>query len=408
MTQFVCSCCTIDTFKYIANLLFFVACSFNNWFFLLSVYFVDLFVQVTANPFWVTIGQVLFIGTGILSAILGSLISDKIDRRRFLWSWIALGVISTALLALFQGILFSVLSSILLGLSLGLGLPSSLAFLADFTAVEERGRTAGTSILITFIMAFLAIAIANILHSTLLVIVLLLIVVRSTSFLSFVLEKSETKRVEYKSRLPKPDYKELSFYLFPWIMFVIASVIASNLIPTTEELQWAVSTGTVIRYAFIALFGFIWGIVADHNGRKQPIIIGLVVLGISFALLSISISTFSVIAYLALSGVAWGSFLTIYLVIPGDLSIPHHREKFYALGTISPLIIMFSLLLFLTATPRISPIPFSQILMMIVILSIIPVWRAKETLLESKIQERKMKEYAERLGKSIQETGEKK
>jgi hypothetical protein len=32
-----------------------------------------------------------------------------------------------------------------------------------------------------------------------------------------------------------------------------------------------------------------------------------------------------------------------------------------------------------------------------------PVFRAKETLIESKIQERKMKEYVERVGKTIQE-----
>jgi len=33
-----------------------------------------------------------------------------------------------------------------------------------------------------------------------------------------------------------------------------------------------------------------------------------------------------------------------------------------------------------------------------------PVFRAKETLTEAKIRERRMKEYAESLGKTIQET----
>ena len=374
------------------------------WFFLISVYLVNILTIIAPSPFWALTGQVLFVATGILSAILGGLVSQKIDRRKFLWSWIGLGVISTALLALCQGIVFSVVVSILLGLSLGLGLPSSLAFLADLTVIEERGRIAGSSILVTFIMAFLAMTIASILNSTLLVIVLLLIAIRSTSFFALVLEKTETTKTENETRLPKPDYKELSFYLFPWIMFVIASIVASNLIPSAEEFQWAITLGNLLRYAFIALFGFAWGVVADRNGRKQPVIIGLVLLGISFGLLGVSMEPISVFVYLALSGVAWASFLTIYLVIPGDLAIPYYREKSYALGTISPLIIMFSLVLLLSAAPPISSFSVSQILMIIIFLSIIPVWRAEETLPESKIRKRRMKERLEKLGKLIEES----
>ena len=376
------------------------------WFFLLSLYLVDLLMKMTPGPSWTTLGQVLFFGTGILSAILGSLINDKLNRK-FLWTWITFGLISTALLAFSQGTVFSLFVCILLGFSLGLGLPSSLAFLANRTTVEVRGRTAGTSILVTFVMAFLAIGIINILNSEMLVIVFLCIVVRSTSFLALVLEKDEEKRIEYKSQLPKPDYRELSFYLFPWIMFVITSVIASNLIPSTDDLASAISYGTIFRYAFIALFGFIWGVIADRVGRKWPIIIGLSVLGIGFIMLGLSISSSTVFSYLAISGVAWGSFLTIYLVIPGDLSIPDFREKFYALGTISPLIIMFSLIILLSATsPPFPPSSFSQILSALLFLSIIPVWQAKETLHESKIQERRMREYTERVAKNIQETEE--
>ncbi len=51
------------------------------------------------------------------------------------------------------------------------------------------------------------------------------------------------------------------------------------------------SLGTVFRYVFIAIFGFVWGVVADRVGRKQPIIIGLIILGVSFALLGFAMST---------------------------------------------------------------------------------------------------------------------
>jgi MFS family permease len=205
--------------------------------------------------------------------------------------------------------------------------------------------------------------------------------------------------------LTKTAYKEFFYYLFPWMIFVVASGLAWNLFSQNEAYLSAVSMGTVFRYAFIAIFGFVWGVVADRVGRKQPIIIGLIILGVSFALLAFTMSEVSVLLYLSASGIAWGAFLTIYLIIPGDLSPFGSREKFYALMTILPLIILFTLPLIDTASiTNFSPSSFSQILSILLFISIIPVLRARETLQESKIRTRKMKEYTEKIGKIIQES----
>ena len=189
-------------------------------------------------------------------------------------------------------------------------------------------------------------------------------------------------------------------------MFAVVSSLAWNLIPSDSA---AAVTGTTYRYAFIAVFGLVSGVVADRFGRKQPIVIGLIVLGISFALLGFfGITETNVIIYLALSGVAWGSFFVLFLAIPGDLSAPGSREKFYGLGYILPVAVMVCI----SAIPGRSLFVgqsaslVSQIFSAILFLSIIPVLRAKETLQESKIQERKLKEYAERVGKAVQETKE--
>jgi MFS family permease len=191
-------------------------------------------------------------------------------------------------------------------------------------------------------------------------------------------------------------------------MFIIAAGFASNMIrgPGTDDYISAISTGKVLRYATIAVFSIAWGVIADRVGRKWPIIIGLIVLGSGFALLGIALLPLTVLIYLAMSGIAWGSFFTIYLVIPGDLSIPRSREKFYALGTISPFIVFMGL----SITPMssiftlISVSAFSQLLSFLLFLSIAPVLRAKETLHESKKRERAMNEYIEKVGKVIQET----
>ena len=374
------------------------------WFFLLQVYLGDILTSIVQDLFWVETGRALFFGFGILSAIIGSLISKKLDSKKFFITWIILGILSTLSLALIQGILLSLISCIMLGVSLGFGLPGSMALIADSTTIEERGRVSGITILETFIIAFLTIAIVRILGEGILVMILLLTVVRMVSFSAFILDRSKNKPRKEKIRFPKSAYKEFTFYIIPWIMFAIAAGIAWKLFPKTDEYLTAISLGTVFRYVFIAIFGFVWGVVADRVGRKQPIIIGLIMLGVSFALLGFAMSPDTVLFYLAISGIAWGSFLTIYLAIPGDLSVSGSREKFYALVNL-PLIILFSLsMLNLSFLDSFSVSSFSQVLSLLLFISIIPVLRAKETLQESKIRKRKMKEYTEKVGKIIQES----
>ena len=67
------------------------------------------------------------------------------------------------------------------------------------------------------------------------------------------------------------------FYLIPWIMFVVAASTASNVVTasTDQSLESAIKLGNVFRYAFIAIFGFVSGIVIDRVGRKQTIILGM-------------------------------------------------------------------------------------------------------------------------------------
>lgn len=383
----------------------FLASGALAWYFLISIYLPSILTSMTPDFILQMTGQVVFFVTGIASAVIGSLISQKVNLRKFLFSWITLGVVSTVALSFSLSTIFFLFTTFMLGLSLGLGLPSSLAFLADCTIVEERGRIAGMTILTSFILAFLVIAISGIFGSELIVIILGGIALRSTSFLALVLDKCERPKIESRTQVARPDYKELSFYLIPWIMFAISSVIASNVVPKSDDFQSAVLIGTILRYSLIGLFGLIWGIVADRVGRKLPIIIGLIALGLSFSLLTYSVNTSTVLIYLAVSGVAWGAFFTVYLVIPGDLSTRGRREKLYTLGSISPLTAMISLMLILTALEtQFALSSFSNFLSAMLFLSIIPVLRAKETLHESKIQERKIKEHVEKVGKIIEES----
>jgi len=380
-----------------------------SWFFLLIFYISDIFAVMTPNnPIWgLYIGNSLFYGFAIFWSIATSFIGSRINRRYLLFSSIILGLISTALLGLLEGTFFASILSVLLGTSLGLGLPSSMALVADYTIVDNRGRVSGIIILGTFIVAFLSMAIYRMLDLDIFNLILILIVVRSISLISVVIDKlgRPQKTGEKEIRLPPGTYREFLFYLCPWVMFTIASSLARSLV-IGEEFESAYQIGTNLRWLFIAVFGLAAGFIADRFGRKLPIIFGLATFGIGYILLGFSMSEISVITYYVLSGITWGLFFVIFLVVPGDLSIPNLREKFYALGYILP--VTGLLALSVIPVPNIPDILdanlIAQILGVCLFISMYPVFRAEETLTEKKIREREMREYTRRIGELIDET----
>lgn len=377
------------------------------WFFVFQLNTNDIFRRIVSDPSWVIVAHIIFYTVCILSAIVGSLFAKKVSHQNFLSAWIVLGLFSTISLIFFQGPTFTVIVSVLLAISFGLGLPGSMAMLADSTQIEKRGRVSGITILLTFIMAFIALALQRAFGGGTTNLLLFMVVIRSISILGLIRYKGLKDVKISQSKFQQSKLQEFIFYIIPWVIFTVSAGLAWNQVPGTVEYSFAKNIGTILRYMFIALFGIIWGIVADRIGRKQPIYIGLILLGVSFALLGFAMSPFSVFVYLSLSGVAWGSFFTMYLIIPGDLSKQGSREWFYAIGTISPIIILFGLNLIPEDLTKIfSESSFSQILSLILFLAIIPVNRAKETLEESKIRQRKLKNYTEKVGKIIQESKE--
>jgi MFS family permease len=381
-----------------------------SWFFIFNFCLGDIFDVLTpSTPGWgVTIGNTLFYGFAIFWSIIISFIGSGINRRKLLFTSIILGIFSTILLAFSEGPIFATILVSLMGTSLGLCLPSSMALVADNTVVENRGRASGIIVLGTFIIAFASIAIYWILGLGIFSLILILSVVRSISLFALVVGKLGRPLTagEQKISLPTTAFREFLFYLCPWVMFTFASSLAYSLI-AAAGLESGEYLGVNLRYVFIAVFGLAAGIMADRFGRKLPIILGSATLGIGYLLLGFNMSEMAVNIYYALSGITWGLLLVVFLAVPGDLSTPILREKFYA-GYILPVTALFAL----SAIPVenigdiLPPEIIAQILGIFIFLAIYPVFRAKETLTESKKQERKMKKYVEKVGKAIQETEE--
>lgn len=377
-----------------------------SWFFFFYGHYGDVFSSLGLGEVagsMVFLGEALFLSFVVFFAIIGSLFSEKYSRRKILWSWITLGVLATALLWFSQGIVLSLLSSALLGISFGFGFPVVQAFLSDCTVIEERARVSGTVILTTFLMVFIAEAVASLIG-----VILLSLILRVIGFFALALDpcdRKEGKEASWRSILA---YKDFVFYLLPWVMFNVANGLVSfvwPVIPTTPDWEGASTIGILLHYVGTGIFAFIAGVVADRVGRKQPIIVGLVLLGVSYGLLGLAPSPESWLFYLTFSGFAWGSIMVVYFAVPGDLAFPGAQERFYALGGALPFILYMSfsgMAELIGTSPPLSVL--SPMLSIILFLSVIPVLRAKETLPEAGIRERKLKEHVRKVRELIEES----
>jgi MFS family permease len=247
---------------------------------------------------------------------------------------------------------------------------------------------------LTFILTFLSILIGEFFELNLTNWFLLFSIIRSVSLIGLLFGD-----FNYKSRLCKDsshrtETKQFLYYLIPWAIFISVGILAWNLIPR-DTFSSAVAIGSIFRFSCIAIFGFLSGFVGDRIGRKTPIIAGLLVMAFGFFILGVfGISNETVILYLTTSGVAWGAFFTIYSIIPGDLSTCGSREKLYFFYVV----VIFLLMPSLPYLPGMADLTsftnsFAQILSFILILAIIPIWRARETLSSDVIKQRELQEH---------------
>lgn len=342
-----------------------------------------------------TVWTVFYVAV-ISSSIVGSVLSNKIERLNFLYLWMALGAIASFSPAIASDLSMVSLSltCLLLGVSLGLGMPSALSYFADSTLVENRGRIGGVIFLAANLGVFPLAIPFMIVDST--VSPLILAMWRG---LGLVLFLSLRPTDEYENRLEKRKqvsftqiFQDRSFilYLTPWIMFTFIDRLGRELVgrQLAEALIGSVS----------ALFG---GFLADSIGRKRVVVYGFVLLGIAYGVVGIAPTMlWSNYLYLTLDGFAAGVLsVTCLLILWGDLSQSRSREKYYVVG---------SLPLFLTSlvpihlSPYIALIPPNatfSIASFFLFLAVLPLIYAPETLPEKKIRLRQLQSYAEKAKK---------
>jgi MFS family permease len=371
------------------------------WFFLFESYlreFITSFLSSPPDPFWISFGLLLYYASIFVSAIIGSIISGKWNRKRFLFFWIFLGIISTASVLFFQGLIFSLFSGIFVGASFGLGFPSVLACFAESTTIEERGRVSGVLIFITFIAIILiGFSISPFLElSGSIVPLAIIIVFRATSFVALLIDPCERVVCKKERWIAVFTTHGYSLYFVSWLLFSVAAGTFGFLgLPSSLASVIESGLGSYFLYLGAILSALIVGFASDRYGRKNIILFGFISLGISYIFFGIAFDELSYLLTRIIYGAAAGTIFVVYgLTVIGDLAYTCSREKLMAIGVI-PTFVVYGIFQVFSNTFEfpISPNVISAVLGVLSLISLIPLIYAPETLPKEKLLRKQLEEH---------------
>ncbi len=381
------------------------------WF--LSFYgrFGDIFKPFFETDYWINVGNIFFLFSVIGSALIGSVFVKRVKRKNIIFFSTLLGVLASISLVFFNDLYWAFFCNILIGASFGFVMPSVQSYFIDSTVPEERGRVSGFIILSVFIFLVFSSLINNLLGDyDSIGLLTVTIILRLTGFLPFLFDSIGDKIYNPKSWSEIFKQRDFMIYVFAFLLFNICSGLVSfiwYLIPDSNDYVAVNQRATVIRYIGIAIISVVTGFLADRVGRKKPVIIGVVLLGIGYALVGLTLTPDTYFLQMVLSGLAWGILIVIYNVIPGDLAFVGSEEKFYILGVIIPSFVLYTGINGAGRFFVLGDVPidiFSTFLSILLFISVIPILYAKETLSESKIKMARLKEHIKKVQKVIKDT----
>jgi MFS family permease len=350
--------------------------------------------------------SVSFYGSLVMSAAVGAtFLYKKLRRKESLLSWVLLGTC----MYLFSTILIAerelpnlVIMAFILGASVGVGIPACLAFFADYTKIENRGLIGATvffAIQLLTALIYSPISELSINDKFLVLGVWRLLGVAGIFFYKPV-EKLPEEYITHPFSSIISE-KSFTFYFIPWFLFCLINFVEA---PLFEQFFGSGLFGTylIIEIIISSVSAFLGGILCDSKGRKTASIAGLVLLGISYAVLSFFPGMqFIQILFMLFEGTTWGIlYVTFILVVWGDLSEGRVRERYYFIGSM-PFLLSGLIEVFVQPFVKFISIYMSfSFASFFLFLAILPLLYAPETLPEKKIRERELKDYIEKAKKT--------
>jgi len=339
-----------------------------------------------------------------VSILAGAFLVGRFHLRvRFLLFWTLFGTISSiAPLFMDTTAIDGVLAvSALFSVSLGLGLPVCMAEFADSTAVENRARLGGITLLLMMGLGALT---SSLLTENIMTSLLFLACWRGLGLIAFFFTSLDRKNMRKRydvTFISILKQRSFALYVIPWIMFSLVNYLSGSICVRIHGEEF-VNLTIIIENVLAGVFAIVGGFLSDIIGRKRITIVGFIMLGVGYAVLGIyPLSLFCWYFYTVIDGIAWGMLYVIFITtIWGDLAYGKPSEKYYALGSLPYILSGF---LNLTIGPfianAISPYAIFSFASFFLFLAVLPLMYAPETLPEKKIKERELKKYIEKAKK---------
>jgi hypothetical protein len=371
------------------------------WFYL--TFNIAIIISGSFNVKWMELLSFYSLGT-IIGGVIG-LFLLKI-RYKILILWTFLGVI-TPLLPFFSFIstlLHFQLLCLVWGFSFGLGLPLCLGYFAETTSIENRGHFGGIVFLFSF---FGAILIVSLFYSfELPTLYLFLSFWRLTGFIPLMLyknKKHELEEVSGKRIISIIQGKVFCLYLIPWLMFNIVDGLEGLLLGEFVKVSFPeyYSLLQLLHLLFLGVFAFFGGFMCDLIGRKPITILGFVIMGVAYAVISIIPMSLSAwfLSYICY-GCSWGLLDIVFIMlIWGDLAPKGLEEMYYFIGTLPFFLTVIVQMFFASYMKLLSEANAFSLAALFLFLAVIPLLYAPETLPEKTIMERELRGYVEKAKK---------
>jgi MFS family permease len=375
------------------------------WFYMTYIQLGSILANFNATFDQVITAWLMYYSAIIFSLLFGSVALTKIRMSKIMIGWIFLGCVSTVLPVLLKITAFEeiLIYCSFIGFSFGIGLPYVLAYFAELTTLEKRGRVAGLLLLLLYLCV---IAMIILIQNADFTIQTILFTVWRGSGIIFLLFDQLKEKENSKETLPFSfilTNKPFLLYFTPWLLFNIANQALSGFLEVflKEQLFTHMQLMTII---VATVFTFVGGLLLDLLGRKKVIICGFTTLGLACAILSmIPISSPYFILYPIADGAAWGTFMASFVfTIWGDLFTGKRVERVYAIGIFPPYlagVVWYIFAPILTEIPSYGAFSLGALFLFI---AVIPLMFAPETLAKEIVELRKMRKYVKD-GKRLRE-----
>jgi MFS family permease len=359
----------------------------------------------------ITIFGIYYAGIAI-SALIGAFVFPRF-RKNGLILWMLFGTT----VSLFMGtipsnsFLVNLIIAFTIGVSIGIGLPTALSCFANAAVIEKRGSHGGITwftygIGVLLVGTIITLAQAQVIASPLILaafrgIGLIVFVTLSRTKIDNDVEKYSQSFREILSR------RDLLLYMVPWTMFSIINFSETPLVNFLSFKYFGNFSGyfPFFTLAIQGIVALICGILADSVGRKRIVIVGFILFGVEYALLSVAQTPITLIINLCIDGAAWGIFASVFfMTVWGDLAGQNTKEKYYFLGGMPFLLAGYLAIIVEPFAEKLlgtSGIIFS-LASFFLFIAVLPLIYAPETLPEKIIQENELKNYVEKALQKVQ------